>query len=301
MMITILLLLCTILLTLLYLRSSYQYFEIRRIPYLKPKFPFGSGDELILGKKSLIEFQCGIYEKLGSNKIIGLFMFLKPTLYVANVDWIRDILMKDFACFCDRGLKFDTETEPLTRHLFHLEGDQWKFMRKKVMPMFTPKGISTLLPLLMESGLKLRSYVGEMAIRVDDLDLKDIMSRYSADIIGKCAFGFDSEALTNNYTEFYVMTKRIFEPRIRTLLKLILPNIPRFAVEYFDIKMIGSDVSQYFSEVMKEEIKNRRRGHRQNDFMDFMLDLQKKNTDTGELIPAYKGVGLTNTVTSRVE
>lgn len=283
MFVTIFLLFSTMLLVLIYLRLSYQYFEIRRIPYLKPKFPFGSGGSLFSGKKSMVEFQCNIYEKLASNKIIGLFMFMKPTLYVANVDWIRDILVKDFACFCDRGLKFDTETEPLTRHLFHLEGDQWKYMRKKVMPMFTPKGISTLMPTLMESGLKLRNYVGEMAIQVDELDLKEIMSRYSADTIGKCAFGFDSQALTMKHTKFYEMTKRIFAPRIRTLMKLVLPKIPRSIVEYFDIKMIGTDISEYFIGIMRAELENRRRGDKQNDFMDFMLDLQKNSVETGWL------------------
>lgn len=177
MIVTILLLLVDLLLIYIYLQSFYRYFKIRRIPYLQPKFLLGCADEIFLGKKSMIEFQCSIYRQLGANKILGLFMFMKPTLYIGNVDWIRDILVRDFHCFCDRGLKFDTQSEPLTRHLFHLEGDQWKYMRKKVMPMFTPSGVSTLLPRLVESGLKLSNYVGSIAPGVSAFSMTSSQGR----------------------------------------------------------------------------------------------------------------------------
>lgn len=231
----------------------------------------------------MLEYQKEIYEKSKATKLLGVYMFFKPTLYITDTQWINYIVNRDFKYFIDRGLRFDAETEPLTRHLFHLEGQQWKNMRSKVMPAFTPDGIKILFPMLIESAIKLKNYLDEIP-GGDDLDVKDILSRYAADVIGSCAFGLDSGALTGGSTKFYKMSKKIFSPRLRTIIKLIFPKLPKLITEFLDIKMVETEVSNFFTEILTKQIASRRRDRiEKEDFLGFMIGLQN-NSDSGWLL-----------------
>lgn len=48
--------------------ANYDYFEKRGIPYLKPKFLFGSNMNLLINKKSLPEFVKNLYYALPDEK-----------------------------------------------------------------------------------------------------------------------------------------------------------------------------------------------------------------------------------------
>lgn len=285
MLITFVLICAIILLLYHHLKLWHRYWQNCGIPHLNPNFLFGNADDLCLGRKSMLEFQKDIYEKSKASKLLGIYMFFKPTLYITDTEWINYILNRDFKYFYDRGLKFDIENEPLTRHLFHLEGQQWKNMRNKVLPSFTVDGIKILFPTLVQSTIKLREYIDEITNTVDDLDLKDILSRYATDVIGSCAFGINSGALTRGSTTFYKMSKKIFAPRLRTIIKLIFPKLPNFITELFDIKMVETSVSNYFTEILKQQIEMRRQNIvQEKDFIGFMINLQQNKTDTGLLI-----------------
>lgn len=276
-------LICTII-VLLYFRLKlwHRYWHNCGVPHLNPNLLFGNADDLCLGRKSMLEFQNDIYEKSKASKLLGIYMFFKPTLYITDTEWINNILNRDFKYFYDRGLKFDIESEPLTRHLFHLEGQQWKNMRNKVLPSFTVDGIKILFPTLVQSTIKLKEYLDEITNTVDDLDLKDILSRYATDVIGSCAFGIDSGALTRGSTTFYKMSKKIFAPRLRTIIKLIFPKLPNFITELFDIKMVETSVSNYFTDILKQQIEKRRQNIvQEKDFIGFMISLQQNKTNSG--------------------
>lgn len=258
-----------------WLKSRYRYWKLRHIPYLEPNLLLGNAGDLVLGRKSLLEYQKHMYAIAKDKKIFGIFMFQKPTLYICDLNLIKNILGRDSAHFFDRGIKFDSDNEPLTKHLFHLEGEEYKIVRNKVMPGFTINGILILFPMLLKSANNLKDYLGQISKTTQDLNLKNIMSRYAAEVIGKCAFGLQKGPLTDDNVKFYQMSEKIFSPRMRTLIKLILPKLPNVITELFDIKMIESEVSQYFTQIMKTEIRNRRsRNKRPSDFLSFMMDLQ---------------------------
>ncbi|XP_065215027.1 cytochrome P450 6a8-like [Planococcus citri] len=271
----------------LYLRSSYQYFKKRNIPYLEPHWLLGNANDLILGRKSILEFQRCIYKATKPTKLLGTFMFQKPTLYVSELEWIKLMLGRDSAHFFDRGLKIAYDDEPLTMNLFHLEGERYKIARNKVLPAFTLNGVLILFPLLLESAINLQHYLGQVAKTTEDINLREVMSRYAAEVIGKCAFGLKKGPLTGNNDKFYHMSKRIFMPRLRTIIKLILPHLPKFITELFDIKMVASDIAEYFSEIIYDELKHRRQQNkRPTDFLSYMMDVQDKdNEECTDIMP----------------
>lgn len=64
--------------------------------------------------------------------MVGVFFLLFwPILIVRDAKIIRDILIKDFQNFRDRGFHFDPNVDPLAANLFSSD-ENWKEMRTKV-------------------------------------------------------------------------------------------------------------------------------------------------------------------------
>lgn len=63
---------------------------------------------------------------------------MQPAILVRNPDVIGDILVKDFASFCDNDFDIDEEGDPVFgKNPFILKGQRWKQARAQATPSFT--------------------------------------------------------------------------------------------------------------------------------------------------------------------
>lgn len=46
-----------------------------------------------------------------------------------------------------------------------------------------------MFPTMLDVGQSLQLYMSELVATESDLEMKDILARYTTDVIGKCAFG----------------------------------------------------------------------------------------------------------------
>lgn len=119
-----------------YVKFVYSYWQRRGVPQLKPSFPFGNFGPFSTKQLSIGEHVTKLY-RATSEPFIGVYAFFRPTLIVRDTELIRNILCKDFDHFIDHGVYVDEENDPLSAHLFALEGDSWKNLRTKLAPTFT--------------------------------------------------------------------------------------------------------------------------------------------------------------------
>lgn len=103
-------------------KKSYSYFECHGVPYLKPNFFFGNMADAILLRKSLSEVYREIYNNLASHKFGGVYVLREPTFIIRDPELVKNVLVKDFAYFCDRGISVNPEVDPLRCTLFHMKG-----------------------------------------------------------------------------------------------------------------------------------------------------------------------------------
>lgn len=103
-------------------KKTYSFFEQNGIPYLKPSFPFGNMSQIFLLRTSLAEIYRDIYNKLEPHKFGGIFAVKKKTIIIRDPELIKNVLIKDFEYFHDRGTKVDQEVDPLGYHLFNMRG-----------------------------------------------------------------------------------------------------------------------------------------------------------------------------------
>lgn len=112
----------------IYGQYRYRYWRNKNLPYIKPKFPTGTFD---FGKeRHAALFMNDDYSQHKSTlKCIGGYIMFSPTVLILDVDLAKRILGADFNHFQNRGAYVNKRDDPLSGHLFNLEGDKWKVMR----------------------------------------------------------------------------------------------------------------------------------------------------------------------------
>lgn len=97
----------------LYFQHSYKHWGKLKIPHTTPKFPFGDLGTAGLSQ-SPAEVLDKIYNSYRGEKIVGTWSLFFPILIVRDLDIVRDILVKEFMSFHDRGVYVNEKVDPLS-------------------------------------------------------------------------------------------------------------------------------------------------------------------------------------------
>jgi cytochrome P450 family 6 len=119
-----------------YYKWTYQYWRRRNFPYLEPRIPFGNTHNLFRRKENpgtRVKRHYDIMRAKGW-KHGGLYSLLKPSYLVLDLDYIKNIMTKDFQYFTDRGFYYNEKDDPLSAHLFAIGGQKWRNLRTKLTP-----------------------------------------------------------------------------------------------------------------------------------------------------------------------
>ncbi|XP_055373126.1 probable cytochrome P450 6a13 [Condylostylus longicornis] len=269
----------------LWFKYRFTYWKRKRIPYIKPIVPIGNLKDA--GRTKTIGIR--LYELYKEGKeinypYVGIFAFFTPSLLAIDIDFIKTILIKDFQYFTDRNVYYNENDDPLSAHLFSIEGVKWKKLRTKMTPTFTSGKMKFMFPTIATIGERfgdtLESMLWNESIpsKKTLLEMKQLSARYTTDVIGTCAFGIDCNSLKDPKAKFRMIGKKSLEkPRMTVPLRLLSSQFPNFARK-LHIKTEHDDVSEFFMGALKETIGFRERNDvRRNDFLDIMISL--KNSD----------------------
>jgi len=229
------------------------------------------------------------YEKLkGSGPFAGFYWFQKPTAFVLEPELMKNILIKDFPKFTDRGFYSNPKDDPITGHLFLLEGQEWRQMRHKLSPTFTSGKMKNMFPMVVDVGHVFIDVFGQAVDEHGVVEVKDLLSRFTTDVIGTCAFGIDCNSLKDPNTEFRLMGQRALTETRHNLLGIAFTFVFRNLAKKLHMKLTPDDIEEFFFRIVRETIDVREREQiRRNDFMGTLIDLKNNKTivseDDGEL------------------
>ncbi|XP_024080838.1 probable cytochrome P450 6a14 isoform X2 [Cimex lectularius] len=258
-------------------KKIYRTWKDRGVKHEEPWLFFGNSLRTILKQASQGERFKEICDKFPDDKIIGMYDFLQPILLVKDAEVAEAVLVKDFPHFVDRGFEVDENTNPLDVNLFSMTGKRWRAYRNRLSPIFTTGKLKTMYGLMTEIGENLVNAIEKEP--TDCVDMKDVFGRFSMDVIGNFAFGFNPGTLADPKSEFRTMGKNAFEFTAFQFLKfIIIFNFPNLAKK-LGLSFNNKKVQDYFVNIIKETIDHRvGKNFRRNDFLDLMLQLREKGS-----------------------
>uniref|UniRef100_A0A1B0DJA1 Cytochrome P450 n=1 Tax=Phlebotomus papatasi TaxID=29031 RepID=A0A1B0DJA1_PHLPP len=196
-------------------RSARIYWEKNGVSYIPGPPLIGAIKDSVLFKKSLGDVFNDLYnnEECKDDPITGVYFFHKPSLIIRHPEIIKNILVKDFPNFIDRGLNSDPHVDIIGRdNLFTVKSDRWKTIRTKLSPVFTSGKLKNLFLLMVDVSKVLEQKLAkEIGNEPKEYEMKEFASFFTTDTIAICAFGVQANSLLNPKAEFHVNSKKALD------------------------------------------------------------------------------------------
>ncbi|XP_016990153.1 probable cytochrome P450 6a14 [Drosophila rhopaloa] len=270
----------------------FTYWERKGVPFERPLMLVGNMKG-IGSKFHFREINQRIYDQFkGKSSFAGMYMFFKRTAMITDLDLIKQVMIKDFSYFQDRGAFNNPRDDPLTGHLFTLEGEEWRSMRHKLSPVFTSGKMKQMTGVIIEVGHRLAEAMDTsvQAAKVDDgcVEIKDLCARFTTDVIGSCAFGLECYSLKDPNAEFRTKGRQIFERRRHSqFVQSFLFTNAKLAKK-LRFKVFPDDITDFFMSAVKNTVDYRlKNGIKRNDFIDQLIELRAEDQEA-----AKKGRGI---------
>ncbi|XP_063930107.1 probable cytochrome P450 6a14 [Zophobas morio] len=289
---------CTIIaitLVFAYFKWTYQYWSRKNVPQLPPVIPFGSIPSPFNNKEHISLTMKRYYDEMKTKgwKHAGLYTALTPIYYVMDLDYVKNIMAKDFHHFVDRGVYYNEEVDPLSAHLFALGGQRWKNLRSKLTPTFTSGKMKMMFQTLLDCVPSMLAKVESDRLRKVPTDIKEILGCFTTDIIGSCAFGLEFNSFKEDDSTFRQYGRKFFKgSKSRLLHRFFVASFPNVAKK-LGVPVVPRDISSFFINVVKETVEYREKNnHTRKDFMQLLIDL-KDNKVSSESGYKHDGTSLT--------
>lgn len=190
-----------------------------------------------------------------------MFDFLSPTYVIRDPELLKQITIKDFDHFEDHVPFVDEGSQDLFGNsLVGLKGQKWRDMRATLSPAFTGSKMRLMFKLVTECSDNMTKYLVEKSQQGErlNIEVKDLYSRTTNDMIASCAFGIKVNSLDNAENEFLTMGRKMLEfPILRSVFVVALPKLAR----KLNINFIPDEIANYFRSIIRETMSTRTRDH----------------------------------------
>ncbi|KAL5284126.1 hypothetical protein ACFFRR_006416 [Megaselia abdita] len=259
-----------------FIKKRLSYWSDRGIPHDEPSFLTGS----MKGVGSTRHFS-DAYKKIysrfkGKEQIVGFFNFMSPALMPLDLEIVKQILIKDFGSFSDRGLYVNERDDPLSGHLVQLDGPKWKELRHKLTPTFTSGKMKFMFPTVIEVGNRFGEVLAEKVPKEAIVEVTELLGRFTTDVIGTCAFGIECNSLRDPEAKFLKMGRESLIGRHSFAVigfMMAFPNLARF----LHMKDNKEEVIEFFMKIVHENVDYREKNNiHRNDFLNMLIEMKNK-------------------------
>lgn len=274
-----------ILISIFIIKRKFSLWKSLGVAQFEIEFPYGSVKG-VGTKIHVSEFTCNHYQKTKNirEKLSGFYMFIRPILMIVDLNIIKSILVKDFNIFPNRGFYYNEKDDPISAHIFNIENEEWKNLRHKLTPTFTSGKLKMMFATIDEVSMRLLKKLNESE---DFVEIKDILARFTTDVIGSVAFGLECNSLENPASEFYKIGTKLFN-QPSSFFTRFMRNSYKNLARKMHIKLLAQDISQFYLGITKETIVYREKNPHveRQDFMNLLIDMKQNGILTVEQIAA---------------
>ncbi|ETN63768.1 cytochrome P450 [Anopheles darlingi] len=239
--------------------ATYDYFEKRGIPYIKPVPFFGQVLAFFTQEKHAVDVASEGYKMFPDTRISGVFTLRTPAYLVHDPLLYKQMAIRDFDHFTDHVSQLSYETDPLlARSLFFVNGARWRHNRAGLSPAFTASKMRNMFVLISKSaGDAMERLVAYSNGEPFAMELRDLYSRLGNDAMTSISFGVEVDSLTDRDNEFFHKGKRLAQidgwPGVKLLMTTLLPGLYRL----LKLGILYKDVNEFYLEAVSTNIRHR--------------------------------------------
>ncbi|KAJ8675066.1 hypothetical protein QAD02_010852 [Eretmocerus hayati] len=242
---------------------------------------FGLLDWCFISKQHFNLAITDVYNVNKEAKYIGCYTFSNPVLMIRDLDLIKSILVKNFDHFAYHKHFVDEEVDPLFgKNLIFLNGERWREVRNILSPSFTSSKMRSMYELMLRCA---ESFVGQLQKLTsghEAIDMKDVFTRFTNDVIATCAFGIEIDSLKNPENDFYTHGRRATSSSTSQMMKFFLlrmfPNLCR----KIGVRVVSKKDTEFFINVIKTTLEMRKKqGIVRPDMLQLMINARVKSNN----------------------
>ena len=240
----------------------------------------------LLRKISVSELIQKLYHTYSEAKYFGLFDFQTPVIVIRDPEIIKSITIKNFEMFVDHRGYTDVKLDPLFgMGLFSLKSDYWKDMRNILSPFFTSSKMKMMYHLMTECTIKFTDAMLEKSKDKNYIvNLKDVFTRLSADVISSCALGISVDSMNDPKNELYVVGRKATDFEGVLSLKFMMIRNFSMIAKLFNIRIFTESTNRFFTRLITSNIATRKeKGISRPDLLQMMMEAKDKNNDNQKL------------------
>ncbi|XP_017777370.1 PREDICTED: cytochrome P450 9e2-like [Nicrophorus vespilloides] len=243
--------------TLFYLRfvKPLNYWNDRGVPNVKGIPVFGKQAAVIFRQISLLEWLKRAYKECPGTRYHGSHQFNRPILVIKDPDLIKQLLVKQFSNFVNRIDIINKDMDPfLGNSLLFLHNEDWKTMRSTLSPAFTGSKMKEMSNLMIQISHKFFEYLRKNGKSKFAVDMKDLSTRFTNDIIASCAYGIECNSLKEKENEIYSLGKNMTNLTYSRIMKFFgFSNVPKL-MKLLNITVFPRSTNKKFGRIIKESL-----------------------------------------------
>ncbi|KAJ8718311.1 hypothetical protein PYW08_002548 [Mythimna loreyi] len=245
-----------------------------------------------------------IYDTYKDKRFLGCHQFYQRTLVVRDPELIKRMCVNDFQHFTDRGFFFNKDVDPLAGSVLFLRGNEWKRLRAKISPIFSPNKLRGMFPLIESTAAEFVTRIQDLLSQpkivsnqkgttktegqFDDIgpsatvvDAEKLVGGYTADAIVPCAFGLKSRVMYNDHDPFAVALHAFYEMSLYNVFEKTMRQFWPAFVLFFRMRIIPKKTHDFFYNIVTSVLRARENGvqEKRGDIIDMMMALRNDDTN----------------------
>lgn len=234
---------------------------------------FGNIKESVLRRKHFAIVLKDIYNAYPNEKVVGVYRMTTPALLIRDLDIVKQVMIKDFDNFPERGVEFDKDG--LGANLFHADEALWRVLRNKFTPLFTTGKLKNMLHLMIDRSDDFIKYVENITRAQPEQEVFQLVQKFTIENISACAFGLDLDMTKEGDVQRKMrkIDKQIFTLNYAFELDMMYPGI----ISKIGTSLFPANIKRFFHDLVKQVV-NVRKGEPtdRKDFMDLILELKRE-------------------------
>uniref|UniRef100_A0A182PYV8 Uncharacterized protein n=1 Tax=Anopheles epiroticus TaxID=199890 RepID=A0A182PYV8_9DIPT len=238
----------------LHFRKKYSFWRELGIPFVPAGFPLGNIQHT---SHQMLD----LYKELkGKHPIGGVFQFTEPVAMITDPEMIKNVLVRDFRHFYDRGGYADGTHDPLSGHMLNSESDRWRVLRHGSSPIFSTGRLRAFFPEMLRMMDEFRAFLdAKLASEGETVELKGMLGQLTTDISVRFLLGGEGNNLNAPERDLYqAITNGAFI--LPSLWKQFLMTCYRSVAKKLRLRVYTRELTEAMKHLVAKTIDDRAEG-----------------------------------------